>query len=312
MTARTVAAATFFAAIAGASAAHAADPQLVSLVMPDAKILAGVNVDSAKGSPFGQWVVSQIGLNNTGLQQFIALTGFDPTRDLSELLVANNGTTGGNGPSGLALARGVFNPATMTAAASGKGALTELYGTVTIVEDPQKQAGLAFLGQTLAIAGDLADVKAAIDRQTSPQPLPAAVAAQVTQWSGSEDAWFLSTVPPSSLASLSSGSPAAGILQQIQQAAGGVKFGDSVVGTLALQSDNPQDATQLATSLQFLVNLAQMQSQNNPQAANLVQAIAVSAQGSTVTISETLPQAQFQQLLQSQKKAMVAAPRVKK
>ena len=38
----------------------AADPQLLNLVMPDAKMLADVNVDQAKASPFGQFVLAQI------------------------------------------------------------------------------------------------------------------------------------------------------------------------------------------------------------------------------------------------------------
>ena len=89
-----------------------------------------------------------------------------------------------------------------------------------------------------------------------------------------------------------------------------MKFGDSVVGTAAIQADNATDATQLANTLQFLVNMAQMQSQNNAQAASLLKAFAVSAQGSTVKVSVTLPQAQFQQLLQHQKAAL-GTPRVR-
>jgi hypothetical protein len=59
------------------------------MVMPDAKVLAGVNVDSAKASPFGMYVLTQMQSNNTDLQQLIALTGFDPTRDVDEVLVAS-------------------------------------------------------------------------------------------------------------------------------------------------------------------------------------------------------------------------------
>ena len=71
--------------------AKAADPQLLNLVMPDVKALAGVNVDQAKTSPFGQYVLSQMQSNNTDMQKLITLTGFDPTRDVSELLVATTG-----------------------------------------------------------------------------------------------------------------------------------------------------------------------------------------------------------------------------
>jgi hypothetical protein len=103
--------------------------------------------------------------------------------------------------------------------------------------------------------------------------------------------------------------PMAGVMQQIQQIAGGVKFGGSVVGTAAIQADNAADATQLGNTLQFFVNLMQMESQQkNPQAANLAQAVSINAQGTTVNVTITLPEAQFQQLFQMEKKAGIAAP----
>ena len=34
----------------------AADQQLVNMVMPDAKVVAGINVDSARNSPFGTFL----------------------------------------------------------------------------------------------------------------------------------------------------------------------------------------------------------------------------------------------------------------
>jgi hypothetical protein len=309
MNARIVTTATLFTAFAGVLAAHAADSQLLSYVMPDAKVVAGVNVDQAKASPFGLYVLTQMQSNNTGLQQLIALTGFDPTRDVHELLAATDATPGSKTPTGLALARGNFDPATITALAIGKGAATEVHSGVTIIEDPKKMAGIAFINSTLVMAGDIASVKAAIDRPSSGLALPTAVVTLVNQWSASEDAWVVTTVPPFSLApSGALGGNAAGVLQQIQQAAGGVKFGNSVVGTAAIQADNAADATQLGNTIQFLVNLAQMQSQNNPQMPNLAQAVAIGAQGATVTVTVTLPQAQFEQLFQQQKKAAMATP----
>jgi hypothetical protein len=312
MNARIAATATLFTAFASVLAARAADSQLLSLVMPDAKVLAGVNVDQAKASPFGLYVLTQMESGNSGIKDLAALTGFDPTRDVHEVLAASSSTPGGATPMGLVTARGNFNPATITALATGKGAGTEVYGGVTIIEGPDRMAGIAFLDSTLVIAGDVADVKAAIDRTKAGQSLPAAVLAQVTQWSNSEDAWIVTTVPLSSLAPATGAPPAGpagmaqGIFQQVQQFGGGVKFGSSVVGTAALQADTAQNASQIANTFQFLVNMAQMHAgQNNPQAAALAQGLAVTAQGNTVKITITLPQAQFQQLMQQQKKAVV-------
>jgi hypothetical protein len=317
MNARTLTTATLFTAFAGVIAANAADSQLLSMVMPDAKVVAGVNVDSAKASPFGRYVLAQLQTNNTDLQQLIAFTGFDPTRDVDEVLVATPSGVGGKA-NGLVLARGTFDP-TLAALAATKGALTEIYNGVTIIESPDQQAGIAFISTARVAAGDIASVKAAIDRVGSAPSLPADVLSQVSKWSGAEDAWVVTTVPLAGLAPAGTATagasgggpmanPMAGVMQQVQQMAGGVKFGASVVGTAAIQADNAADATQLGNTLQFFVNLMQMQSQKNPQMANLAQAFSINATGTTVNVTITLPEAQFQQLFQMEKKAAVAAP----
>src|ERR1700691_3254289 len=81
------------------SSAFAADSQLMNLVMPDAKILAGVNVTSAENSPLGQFLLSKIGLIGGIPQDFITATGFNPLQDVSEILAATAADP--SNPSGL-------------------------------------------------------------------------------------------------------------------------------------------------------------------------------------------------------------------
>src|SRR5450432_3634467 len=119
--------ATLLTALAGVL--PAADPTLLNLVGPDTKVLAGVNVEQAKGTLFGQYVLNQIQSDNKDMQQLIALTGFDPTRDVRETLVASSGVA----QTGLVLARGNFDIAKITAAASLKGAVSEAYKGMTIL-----------------------------------------------------------------------------------------------------------------------------------------------------------------------------------
>jgi hypothetical protein len=294
------------AALAGLFAAtlpaRAADPGLLNLVMPDASVLAGVNVDQAKTSPFGQFVLSQV--QNSDIQKLAAATGFDPTRDVHEVLAAT-------GPAGsktaLALARGTFNPDQIAAAAALKGGTTtEKYGTFTIIEDQKQTHGVAFIGSTIAVAGDVASVKAALDRQKTPSNLPAGLGVQITQWSTTEDAWVISTVPPASLhpaagtpsiPGVGPGAAANTALQTIQAAAGGVKFGDTVVVTAQATSDNAQDAENLANTVKLLAAVAQMQAQNNADLQTLAKSLQVSFTGSTVNISFSMPSTQLQGIL---------------
>ncbi len=309
MNARILTAASFVAGFVLILPAAAVDTQLLNLVMPDAKVLGGVNVEQAKTTPFGQYVLSQAQTQDSDLKKLEALTGFDPTRDVRELLVASNAV--GNDHAGLFLARGTFNPGLIAAAAAAHGAVTESYNGITILEDPKKMHGVAFPDASLAIAGDIANVKAAIDRVKSPSSLPGSIVAQVNQWSGTQDAWGITTVPPSSLHPPASApnvhglSPNAPAFQNIQSAAGGVKFGAMVVVTGQAQAASAQDAQQMADALKLLANLAQMQASNEPAVAAVVQSLTVSTSGSTLNASISVSEDQLQQAI----KPKVAARR---
>jgi len=151
-------------------------------------------VEQAKTSPFGQYVLAQV--QPQQLMQIAALTGFDPSKDVNELLVAGNGAAQ---HSGLALVLGNFNVTAISALiATQKWSRKPITG-VTIFENTQKEAGLAFLSSSIAAAGDLTNVKAAIDRVSSPSILPASLLGEIGQLSAANDAWALTTVPPSSL-----------------------------------------------------------------------------------------------------------------
>jgi hypothetical protein len=290
--------ATLLTAFSGSLSA--ADPQLLNLVMPDAKVLAGINVQQAKGTQFGQWVLNQLQTHDAQMQKLVALTGFDPRRDVSELLVASDGVAGSQ--TGLALARGSFDAAKITAAATVAGVVTEVYGGFTILEEPKKQlAGIAFLDATTVAAGDIANVKGAIDRLKMPQPLPAAVAVKVNQWSNSQDAWGITTVPPASLAppaKAGAPNPVLNAGQNVQAAAFGVKFGALVVFSGEAQCDTAQNAKTLGDVVQLLINLAQMQANLDPTAAALIKSVTVTTSGNVMKIQASLPEDVFQQLLQ--------------
>jgi hypothetical protein len=278
----------------------AADPQLLNLVMPDVKVMADINVEQAKTSPFGQYVLAQV--QPQQLMQIAALTGFDPSKDVNELLVAGNGAAQ---HSGLALVLGNFNVTAISALIATQKVVTETYHGVTIFENTQKEAGLAFLSSSIAAAGDLTNVKAAIDRVSSPSILPASLLGEIGQLSAANDAWALTTVPPSSLKQAAAapaipglGNGAENVLGTVQSASAGVKFGTNVVMTAQAQADTAQNATAIAGLIQLLVNMAQLKAAEQPQVQALAKALTVSATGATINISLTLPSTQFQELLQ--------------
>src|SRR5579872_3052743 len=98
------------AVLLSATGRAAVDPALLDLVMPDAKVVLGVQVPQTLASPFGQYAITHL-LGSAALTRFAAATGFDPQRDLQEVLAASS-TPGspGDRSDALILARGTFVP----------------------------------------------------------------------------------------------------------------------------------------------------------------------------------------------------------
>jgi len=281
----------------------AADPGLMNLLMPNAKVVAGINVGQAKTTPFGQFLVSRMPAEN----HLTAKTGFDPRTDLQEVLI---GTAGQPPQQGLVLARGSFNTEVIFAAAAAAGHTVETYNGVPILTGKENSLthAVAFLGNSIAIAGDLDSVHGAIDRRTATSSaIDAALAAQIGQLSDSLDAWSISTVPLSSLANqklpdeqlntlLSSD-----LLKSIQQTSGGVKFGQSVQFSGQAVADSSQNATALADVVRFLGNMAQANAPASAAAAigSLLQSLSVQTDGNTINLAAALPESQLENLVRN-------------
>ena len=284
----------------------AADQQLVGMLMPDAKVVAGINVEQARNSPFGQFLLSRIPSEDQGLSHLTAVTGFDPRRDLSEILM---GTIGQPGEKGLVLAKGNFDAQRILAAARTAGHSIESYKGVELLtgkEDSMVHAA-AFLDNSIAVAGDLDNVKAAIDRRNSRGSIDPALAARIDQLSASEDAWSVSIVPLAALTNQHvpdtrlNGMLNSDVVKTIQQTSGGIKFGAIIQLSAEAVTRNAQDATALADVVRFLASMVQM---NTPQAGQaavtaLVQSLNVKADGNTVKVGLAIPEDQFEKVMRS-------------
>jgi hypothetical protein len=178
-----------------------------------------------------------------------------------------------------------------------------------------KAYAIAFIGGTVAIAGDLVSVKAALDRNSGVNSISPALAAQVQALSMSEDAWSVSLA---SLSALFPGSGSGGpestggmatqalqLVKNIQQCSAGLKFGANVQFTAEAVSDTPQDASALGDVIKMLASLAAMSggtaggANNTAGLAQLVQSLQVTTSGATVSLSATVPESQIETLLNS-------------
>jgi TonB family protein len=290
----------FAAAFVLAGSLFAADPGLVSLAIPDSQVMAGVNVAQVMLSPLGQHLAQTFRMPDENLQKLLESAGFDPRRDLREILVSANGFTGNN--SGIFLARGTFDVPKILEAARAEGSTIETYSGVSIAQK-SKGDSMALPDSTLAIEGDIASVRAAIDRMSAPTAISSALAVQVNQLSTTEDAWFVSMVPFSQLQPAGAAGAGPGpfaMLNNVQQASGGVKFGASAVLTLQAVSLTDQDASALANVLRSFAGTGEMFIKDAyAPAAALLQSLNVTADGQVTKVSVSVPEAQIEQMMQA-------------
>jgi hypothetical protein len=303
----------FSLSVAAVTANAAVSTTLLNLVMPDATVVSGMNVAQSVTSPFGQYILSQMQSNDAGFLQFISSTGFDPRKDLLEILAATPATASSTTHTGLILGRGVFQPAMIIGTATQEGGTITNYKGFSLIGPPANQSGdnyaLSFLDGATAAMGDIASVKSVIDRKLAGATFSGTLAQTAVAVSASNSAWFATTTPLSDFMSTKQAGNLNGVsqsplLQSVQQASGGVLFGSAGI-TLSADAvtASPQNAQALVDVLKFFVSMIA----GNANAPSNVTSIASSAQftvnGSTAHVSLMLAENQAEQLLMPQNAA---------
>jgi hypothetical protein len=299
--------------------AAAAGPSLLGLVMPDAKVVTGIEVSQSQASPFGQYVLSQMQLG-TNFDKLAAAIGFDPRRDLQEIVVAtaevqapnqvpNQGPELSRDQTGLVLARGAFQPARIAAVASLAGAAVSTYKGFEILGNSSgggKNSGVVFLDSSTVATGDIPSLQALIDRRISGAVFSGSLAQKAAEASAANDAWFATATPSAFLAGKLPASSAGGLnpitlLQSVIATSGGVKFAASgVTASVEAVTNTSQDAQALADVLRFLTSMVQMNRNSNPagsKAASLADSSTVTANGPVMRFTVSMPEQELEQLL---------------
>jgi len=173
------------------TASAAVDPALLNLVMPEAKVLYGIQVQSTLASPFGQFALSHLPAN--GATRFAAATGFELQRDLQEVVVASNTSDGSDA---LIVARGTFPSDKFIALASVTGATVYDYHGVSVITPPERNAKVfAFLDPTTLVVGAEPALRDVIDRRASGAVFAGPLLQKAKDASTSADAWFATVTP---------------------------------------------------------------------------------------------------------------------
>lgn len=292
-------------ALLAASALFGADQALLALVNPDAKVVGGIHVSRTLSSPFGQFLLSRMNAEDRHFREFTTLTGFDPRRDLREVVFSSTADAA-NQRAGVVVARGVFNGPQILASARTKGHVTTTnYKGVDILQSPDG-GGLAFLDGSLAIAGDLENVRKAIDRRAASAVPPSLQKASILM--NRYDAWMVSTAPVGRFAGAApnqvQGPLNSNAMQGILETSGGVTFDSLVLIEGEALTRSEKDAQALIDVVKFVTGMLQMHSGNNPkwpQIEPILNSLEMRPEASTVKFSLRIAEADLEQLVKPAK-----------
>ena len=298
--------------LAGSFAASAAiDSGLLALVPSGSKIITSIDVQRARSSDFGQYLLRRMDAEDRGFQELAQQTGFDPRRDLQDLVFASGGPAADRTNSRFAiLARGTFDPDRIATAAKAKSAVVQKYQDVDVFVDPSnhQRTAFAFPETGVAVFGDLETVQLVMASRSNPANLDPALQDLVSKAGADNDAWFVSLMPGSYLSQHLNQEPKqpaaaqAQALQSITESSGGIRFGGDIQVSFDAITRSAKDATSLADVVRFLASMAQMQAQKTqpgPGADILNSALGnmdLKADGNTMHLSISLPEKSLEQL----------------
>ena len=267
------------------SSAAAAQPRidnvLVRMVPPGSTSLAGAHMDQLKTTGFYRRLVEERKL--TQVDRFAEETGFDPRRDVRELLFASTAS------GGVLLARGAFplHP-------DIKDTKPLRHGHYTI--QTSGGSGFCILDGTLAIAGDVKSVTAALDEwisgpHTAAQPLLArarAVDPQSQFWGVSSGfAGFLAENMPGAGKGIDFSKIFRGLEDTWFEATFTTGLQAQVHGVTATE----QDAVNLRDTAKGLIGFGRLSvPENQPEMLKLWDGITVDQEGRSITLRADIPE----------------------
>jgi hypothetical protein len=274
------------------------DRSSLALLPANATSLVGVDVERLKRTASWRRFEEQHA-GDSHLDEFVRETGFDPRRDVQDLLLASTGPK-----EFVAVARGTFNRAALTQALRAKQASVESYRGYEVFGHPEQKndAGrFCFLDDRTVLAGSQAAVLAAIDRKVSggPSLLANTVLLNRAQAiSGTHQLWAVSDNPGQLVRRQSSNF--ARIFSAMSTTSLALDLSDGLELRAQGLCQNGQDAKTLADAVRGLLAVGKLSaSEKEPEMLNVLDGIQVEERNNELGITVKLDQPSFDKLLES-------------
>jgi len=255
------------------------DSILAALVPPDATMLAGLRMADIRATPLYQKMLARKHLDR--LDEFARQTGFDPRRDVREILVASNGKDI------IVAARGTFNVRAFEDMARSTYKGFTLYS--------RDHRGVALIDNSTAIAGTLDAVRAALDRRDSgDRSGPAELLARARQIPPENQIWSVSNGFDNLLTGRipedGNAANVGRILRSLENTTAAADLRTGLNGYLNGQCHTDADAKNLGDAARGLVGLGRLSvPEKQPELLRLWDGIKVDQLQRTVRITVAIP-----------------------
>jgi len=271
-----------------------ADPKidnvLMRMVPPGSISLVGAHMDAIRQTDLYQRMLAERKLPD--VDRFASETGFDPRRDVRELLFVT-----APGETNVMVARGTFRPnlSSMRDLKLVRHGEYNIFVT-TDGKAAERKAGFCILDSTLAAAGDLAGIEAALDEwksgsHTGAQPLLARVHAA----SPGAQLWGVSTGVAGFLADYmpraNNGIDFSRILRGLEDTWFEADFAAGLRASVHGRTQTDQDAVNLRDAAKGLIGLGRLSvPENQPELVRVWDGIAVTQDGRNLLVSANIPE----------------------
>jgi hypothetical protein len=244
--------------------AAAADPAMLDLIMPDARVVMEINLDRIAASPVGQAMSAQMKAELSSLRPawqdpLPGLGTLDWSRFAQEMVFAGAAPDGSGKPApSLVIVRGLLDPALIESLGAFRGAKSSYMG-VPMLSSASGYSVVAFLDGSIAVIGQPADVKAAIRRRGQNTPPSPVLAEGLARYEGQCDIWLVSSgslvVPPSKAPNAASMQ----WLSRLDSFTGGVRLGPDLELSAEMTMRSERDVADMADDLRWFAGVIQTQ-----------------------------------------------------
>jgi hypothetical protein len=273
--------------------AAAADSSVGAFFPTDTKAVIGIRLQALGAAGLFQGMDTEIRKSAAGMFEKSPLAGFDPLKDLDEVLIATTGT--GEKPPAILVLRGRFPLDKLDAG-------TKRYRDAAFLESPnpqQSSAIIALINANTAILGDAEQVIAAIDRASTDANANAPWLARMEALRAKCSIWGFGE----GLESLAGPEAKPGDLSSIDRFEFGVAFEKGLKLAAEIHVRTPQDAEKLSASLKLVEAMMKGPKKTAKNTGFTMRA----DDNGTLKLSLILPEAEMKKAMQEERGALMAA-----